>query len=48
VDVPPIVPGVVVAPPQMQPVAGVGLVEEAPMCGDVAGVKRKVADAPEL
>jgi hypothetical protein len=46
-DVPPVVPGAVV-PPQGQPVAGFGVQEVAPMCGDVAGVKRKGADAPEL
>jgi hypothetical protein len=50
-DVPPVVPGAVVPPPppaQTQPVAGFGVQEVAPMCGDVAGVKRKGADAPEL
>jgi hypothetical protein len=49
-DVPPVVPGAVVPPPpaQTQPVAGLGVQEVAPMCGDVAGVKRKGADAPEL
>ncbi|XP_020175461.1 uncharacterized protein [Aegilops tauschii subsp. strangulata] len=38
-DVLPVVPGAVVPPPQTlpqtQPVAGFGVVEEAPMCGDV-------------
>lgn len=50
-DVPPVVPGAVVPPPppaQAQPVAGFGVVEAAPVSGDLTGMKRKAADAPEL
>ncbi|KAE8792841.1 hypothetical protein D1007_32619 [Hordeum vulgare] len=47
-DVMPVVPGAVVLPPGTQPpVAGFGVVEEAPMCGDVAVVPVDVAP-PEV
>ena len=50
-DMMPIVPGAVVPPPPpgtQPPVAGFGVAEEAPMCGDAAVVPVDMATAPPL